>query len=92
MAETTTYQDDVTRDEAADLVQELAAELRGQGPAQVQVGNKLLTLTPASTLEYDIEVEERSPMLGGDREEITVSIGWEVPEGGDDLEDDQDIE
>ena len=80
MAETTDYQEDVTRDEAAELLQQLAGELRGQGPAQVQVGNKLLTLSPASTLEYDIEVEERSPMLGGDREEVTVSIGWAVPD------------
>ncbi|GAB3668828.1 amphi-Trp domain-containing protein [Halopiger thermotolerans] len=92
MAETTTYQDDVTRDEAAELVEELAAELRGTGPAQVQVGNKLLTLTPASTVEYDIEVEERSPMLRGDREEITVTIGWAVPKGDADAEDGGEVE
>lgn len=83
MAETTDYQEDVTREEAADLMQELAAELRGEGPAQIPVGNKLLTLSPASTLEYDIEVEERSPMLGGDRQEITVSVRWEVSNEGE---------
>ncbi|RKD97872.1 amphi-Trp domain-containing protein [Halopiger aswanensis] len=87
MADTTNYRNDMTRDEAADLVADLAAELRGTGPAEVQVGNKLLTLTPASTVEYDIEVEERSPMLRGDREEITVSIGWEVPKGDNNAED-----
>lgn len=80
MAETTDHEEDVSRDEAADLLQDLAREIRGQGrgPVDVQVGNKTLTLTPSSTLEYGIEVEERSPMLGGEREEITVTLGWEV--------------
>jgi amphi-Trp domain-containing protein len=74
MAETTDHEEDVSRDEAADLLQDLAREIRGQGtePVDVQVGNKTLTLTPSST------VEERSPMLGGEREEITVTLEWEV--------------
>lgn len=80
MAETTDHEEDVSRDEAADLLQDLAREIRGQGagPIDVQVGNKTLSLTPSSTLEYGIEVEERSPMLGGEREEITVTLEWEV--------------
>ncbi|MFC4439037.1 MULTISPECIES: amphi-Trp domain-containing protein [Natrialbaceae] len=78
MAETTDYKEDVSRDEAADLLQELAREIRGEGPADVHVGNKTLALSPASVLEYGIEVEERSPMLGGNREELTVTLEWEV--------------
>ena len=81
MAETTNYDDTVTREEAADLVQEIAAELRSEGPAEVRVGNKMLTLSPPAEVEYGIEVEERSPMLGGPREEITLSLEWEVEEG-----------
>lgn len=83
MSETTKTTDDVTRDEAADLLQELAREVRGEGVSDVRVGNKTLTLKPRSTVEYAIEVEERSPMLGGDREEITVSIGWEIDEASE---------
>ncbi|AGB37691.1 amphi-Trp domain-containing protein [Natronococcus occultus] len=78
MAETTDHEEDVSRDEAADLLQDLAREIRGEGPVDVHVGNKTLALTPSSTLEYGIEVEERSPMLGGDREEITVTLEWEI--------------
>jgi amphi-Trp domain-containing protein len=78
MGEKTNHEADVSRDEAADLLQELAREIRGAGPADIHVGNKTLALAPASTLEYGIEVEERSPMLGGDREEITVTLEWEV--------------
>ena len=83
MAETTANEKEVSREEAADQLQALARELRSQGPAEVGVGNKLLTLTPAPQLEYGIEVQERSPMLGGDREEITVTIEWAVSDEPD---------
>lgn len=78
MAETTDHDQTVSRDEAADMIQELARELRGKGPAEVRVGNKSLTLSPAPELEYEIEVEERSPMLGGPHEEVTVTLEWEI--------------
>ncbi|NUB92034.1 amphi-Trp domain-containing protein [Haloterrigena sp. SYSU A121-1] len=80
MAEKTANEQTVTREEAADLVQELARELRDEGPAEVRVGNKMLTLSPTPEVEYGIEVQERSPMLGGPREEITVTLEWEVEE------------
>lgn len=78
MSETTSHEDDVSRDDAADLLQELAHELRGTETAEVRVGNKTLTLSPASVLEYGIEVEERSPMIGGHREEVTVTLAWKA--------------
>ncbi|WP_121742896.1 amphi-Trp domain-containing protein [Natronorubrum halophilum] len=78
MGETTATEDEVSREEAADLIQELARELRSKGPAEVRIGNKTLTLSPSREIEYGIEVEERSPMLGGPREEITVTLEWEV--------------
>lgn len=80
MAEKTNTKEDVSRERAADLVQELARELRRDGTADIRVGNKTLTLTPAPELEYKIEVKERSPMLGGPREEVTVTLEWEVDE------------
>lgn len=81
MSDATNYEADVSRDEAADLLQELAREIQGQGQSEVNVGNKMLTLAPASTLTYDIEVEERSPMLGNDREKITVALKWKAEDG-----------
>ncbi|MFP9192371.1 amphi-Trp domain-containing protein [Natronosalvus vescus] len=78
MADTTTYNDTLTRDETADLLQELARELRGTGASRVTVGNKTVTLEPADEIDYDLEVEERSPMLGGKHEEISISIEWAV--------------
>jgi len=78
MAEKTNNKEEVSREVAADMLQELAQELRSSGHAEVRVGNKTLTLTPAPELEYGIEVNERSPMLGGPREKITVTLEWEV--------------
>ncbi|THE62851.1 amphi-Trp domain-containing protein [Salinadaptatus halalkaliphilus] len=78
MSDTTTHGEDLSREEVANRLQEIAHELHGDDPAEVQVGNKLLSLSPATVLEYAIEIEERSPMLGGDREEISVTIEWEV--------------
>ncbi|SDQ46839.1 amphi-Trp domain-containing protein [Natronobacterium texcoconense] len=80
MSEKTKHKDEVPREEAADLLQELAREVRSEGTADVRVGNKTLTLTPGRTVDYTIKVEERSPMLGGDHEEVTVSLEWEVEE------------
>jgi amphi-Trp domain-containing protein len=80
MASTTSDERDVSRDEAADLLQDLAREIRGEGQADVDVGNKTVQLTPASALTYEIEIEERSPMLGGQRESVTVTLDWESEE------------
>lgn len=77
MANTTSDEQDVSRDEAADLLQGLAREIRGEGRADVEVGNKTVELHPASAMSYGIEIEERSPMLGGQRETITVTLDWE---------------
>ncbi|NGM67519.1 amphi-Trp domain-containing protein [Natronolimnobius sp. AArcel1] len=82
MAETTANTDDLSRDEAADLLQGLAHELRGTGDANIRIGNKTLTLQPSSTVEYEIEAEERSPMLGGNREAVSVTVSWELEDTG----------
>lgn len=78
MANTTSDEREVSRDEAADLLQELAREVRGGGRANIDVGNKTVELDPASALTYDIEIEERSPMLGGQRQTVTVTLDWET--------------
>ncbi|AHG00041.1 hypothetical protein HALLA_15785 [Halostagnicola larsenii XH-48] len=78
MGDTTTYSDELPREEVSDLVQELARELREGDTAEVRIGNKMVTLSPSSRIEYSIEAQERSPMLGGAREEITVELSWEV--------------
>lgn len=78
MADTTTYQQTLPREEVADHLQALAREIRNEGPAEISVGNKRVTLTPDDRIEYDLKVEERSPMLKGKREEVTLKLKWGV--------------
>lgn len=78
MANTTSDEQDVSRNEAADLLQNLAREIRGEGQADVEVGNKTVELHPSSAMTYEIEIEERSPMLGGERQTVSVTLGWET--------------
>ncbi|ADJ15990.1 amphi-Trp domain-containing protein [Halalkalicoccus jeotgali] len=78
MSDKTSYEEDLSRDEVADNLQALAREIRGEGPSDISVGNKTVELNPASVLEYDITTEERSPMLGGERQTITVTLDWAV--------------
>ncbi|MFP8890852.1 amphi-Trp domain-containing protein [Natrialbaceae archaeon A-CW2] len=78
MGDKTTASEQHSREETADLLQALASQLRGEGTANVTVGNKVVTLTPSETVEYEITVEERSPMLGRRREEISISLEWGV--------------
>ncbi|MCU4753983.1 amphi-Trp domain-containing protein [Halobacteria archaeon AArc-curdl1] len=78
MGDKTTANETLSREETADRLQALASELRGDGPANVTVGNKVVTLTPSESPEYEITVEERSPMLGRRREEVTIELEWGV--------------
>ena len=83
MTESTNFDEELTREEAADELQRIASELRGTNVAEVPIGNKLLTLSPSPTLDYAIEVEERSPLMGGDRETLTVTLDWKVEDEPD---------
>lgn len=83
MGEKTTAEEKLPRADAAARLQNLAEQLDSDGLANVQVGNKTVTLEPASTIEYEIKIDERSPMLGGRREEITLTLEWKVEENED---------
>lgn len=81
MSDITSHEEKLPRNDATNWLHELARALEGDGPSEVRVGNKTVTLSPASTVEYGIDVEERSPMLGGHREELTLTLEWKLEEG-----------
>ena len=81
MADTTTASDTLSNEEAAAKLEAIANELRGgDGSIDVEVGNKSVSLTPSETVEYDIEVAEREPMLGNKHESITIDLEWTTDE------------
>lgn len=66
----------VTREEAADRLERLAAEIRAEGGADVTVNNRTIHLSPSSEVAMEVGVRERSSLLRGDREGLTIKLDW----------------
>lgn len=75
MTDKTISEEELSREEAAARLESLASELR-EGKANVEVGNKTVSLSPAPTLAYEISARESSSILRGNRESVNVKIGW----------------
>lgn len=89
MVDKTLAADEVTRDEAAEQLRALADEIEGTGQATVRTGNKTVDLTPSESIAYEVGVRERSSILRGQRETVTVKLDWRPPkaaEGADEAE------
>jgi amphi-Trp domain-containing protein len=80
MADRTSADSTMSREELAVYLRDLADELDAEGDANVPVGNKTVMLHPGHEIDCDVTVEERSPMLGSESEAITVEMSWS-PEG-----------
>ena len=81
MADTTTASESLSNEAAAERLEALASELRQEDDGiQVEVGNKSVSLAPSGSIDYDIEVAEREPMLGSKHESITIDLEWKTDE------------
>ncbi|MFB6138941.1 MAG: amphi-Trp domain-containing protein [Halosimplex sp.] len=67
---------DLTRDEAADLLESFAEDLRGDGSFDVNVNNRTVHLAPPETIGVEVGVREMSSLLRGSREAFTVTLDW----------------
>lgn len=76
MADKTISEDRLSREEAADRLRAIADELDGEGDANVRVGNKTISLHPSGSVGYEIGVRERSSILRGTRESISLTLDW----------------
>ena len=89
MVDKTLSADKISRDEAAEQLRALADELEGKGEATIRTGNKTVDLRPSESIAYEIGVRERSSILRGRRETITIKMDWKPPgasEGGEEAE------
>ena len=66
----------VTREEAAERLEDIAERLRGEGSFDVSVNNRTIHLSPASELGLQAGVREKSTFLRGNREGITIKLDW----------------
>lgn len=76
MAEKTLNEEKLSRNEIAERLRTLADELEGEGPADVQIGNKTVSLSPSSSIAYEAGIRESASVLRGSRETITVKMDW----------------
>lgn len=75
MTEKNLNEEELTREEIAERLEELADEFR-EGTGNIRVGNKTIRLSPPETIAYEIGVRERSSLLRGSHETVTVKLDW----------------
>lgn len=81
MAQTTEFDDEMSREEAADYLRSVADELDREDGASVQLGNKRVEVRPPESIRCKGKLTERSRLLGSDREELTVTLSWKASKG-----------
>ncbi|GAA0252749.1 amphi-Trp domain-containing protein [Haladaptatus pallidirubidus] len=76
MSEKILNEEKISREEVADRLQAIADEFREGGDANIDVGNKTVTLSPADSVAYEIGTRELSSVLRGSRESVTIKLDW----------------
>lgn len=77
MAERTTADETMTRSELATYLAMLGDEFESGGEEiNVTVGNKTVDLNPPESVNVSVDVVERSSMIRGNRETITIELNW----------------
>lgn len=66
----------VSREAAADRLEDVAARLRAEGSFDMNVSNRTIHLSPPEEVGMEVSVRERSTLLRGDREGLTVKLDW----------------
>ncbi|GAB3667631.1 amphi-Trp domain-containing protein [Halopiger thermotolerans] len=79
MAQRTTADETIAREELASYFHRLAQEFEEGGrEINVEVGNKTVELNPPSEVDLSVDVVERSTMFHGDRETIELELNWKA--------------
>jgi amphi-Trp domain-containing protein len=76
MADRTSYDEDLSQEEVADRLRELAENIESDGSADVRVGNKAVRLSPGASINFSIEAVEESRRFRSDRESISLDMSW----------------
>ncbi|APW98656.1 amphi-Trp domain-containing protein [Halobiforma lacisalsi AJ5] len=69
----------VSPEEVAEKLRTIAEELEDGDEATVRAGNKTVDLRPSDSIAYEVSVRERSSILRGQREAVTLKLGWRPP-------------
>lgn len=76
MADRTSHDEELSQEEVADRLRELAETIESDGPADVRVGNKAIRLSPSASIKFSIETVEESRRIRSDRESVHLDLTW----------------
>ncbi|ELY84315.1 amphi-Trp domain-containing protein [Natrinema altunense] len=77
MAQRTTADETLPREELAAYLQELATEFGSESEeVSIRVGNKNVSLSPPHNVDVSVETVERSSMIRGNRETVEIELSW----------------
>lgn len=77
MADTTSHETEMSREEIASYLRSIASELEGDSsPVRIPIGNKEVSLSPSGPIAAETTVVERSRRLRKDSEELTLAFKW----------------
>lgn len=76
MAERTSHEEELSQEEVADRLREIAETIESDGPADIRVGNKAIRLSPSASITFSIETVEESRRLRSDRESVSLDLTW----------------
>ena len=82
MANTTESKETVTRTEFATYLRNLADQFESDGDAEIQIGNKSVTVHPSKNVKREVTVIERSAILRGDKEALDLEVKWKKNASG----------
>ena len=76
MEDQTSNFESLDRQAATERLTEIADALRNNEDFSVQVGNKNISLSPAETVNYRIDVIEKEARFRGRRETVRIELDW----------------
>lgn len=76
MVEKNINEGELSRAEAADRLREIADDLEEGDEFNIDIGNKTIRLHPRSAIGFEVGARERSSILRGSRESVTIKMDW----------------
>ena len=76
MAEKNISEEKLDRAEAAERLRAIADDLESDEEFHIDIDNKTITLHPRDSLGFEVGVRERSSLLRGSRESVTIKMDW----------------
>lgn len=76
MAEKNISEEKLDRAEAAERLRAIADDLESDEEFHIDIENKTITLHPRDSLGFEVGVRERSSLLRGSRESVTIKMDW----------------